>query len=171
MSRIALQVSIRAATAAALAVALAKFLQLEFPIYALIAAVLVTDLSPARTRQLAVPRLGGTIVGAVFGGVLSTLGASYGIGIVLIGVGVFGAIFTTHLLRMKEAAKVAGYVCGVVLLTHSNEPWSYAMYRVLETALGIATGVLVSLVPKLLGSELEQSDRLAELKSPGKARP
>ena len=45
MSRIALQVSVRAATAAGLAVAIAHVLGFDFPIYALITAILVTDLS------------------------------------------------------------------------------------------------------------------------------
>jgi hypothetical protein len=83
----------------------------------------------------------------------------------LISIGVFAAIFISHLLRMKDAAKVAGYVCGVVLLTHGDRPWSYAVYRVLETALGIAAGVSVSMFPTLLKAERERSDSPAEIKS------
>jgi uncharacterized membrane protein YgaE (UPF0421/DUF939 family) len=159
MNRTALQVSIRGAMAAGLAVAAAQLLRLEFPLYALIAAILVTDLSPARTRQLSVPRLAGTVIGATLGAGISSLGAIHGIGAILIGAGVFVAAFTSHALRMKDAAKVAGYVCGVVLLTQSLQPWSYALYRVLETGLGIAAAVSVSFVPKLLKvDELKRSD-------------
>jgi uncharacterized membrane protein YgaE (UPF0421/DUF939 family) len=158
MNRIALQVSVRAAAAAGLAVGVAQLLRLEFPIYAMIGAVLVTDLSAARTRQLGVPRMAGTIVGAVFGAVISPLGAIHDIGAILIAVGVFAAMFTSYLLGMKDSAKVAGYVCGVVLLTHSATPWSYAVYRVLETGLGIGAAVSVGLVPKLLRIEMDQSD-------------
>ena len=159
MMRTALQVSIRAATAAGLAVAIAQLLGLRSPLYALIAAILVTDLSPARTRHLAVPRLAGTVLGAALGAVISPLGAIHSIGAIMIGAAVFTTVFTSHLLGVKDAAKVAGYVCGVVLLTHSDRPWSYAWYRVLETCLGIAAGVFVSLVPKLMrADELKESE-------------
>jgi uncharacterized membrane protein YgaE (UPF0421/DUF939 family) len=153
MIRTALQVSIRAAVAAGLAVAAAELLRLEFPIYALIAAILVTDLSPARTRQLGAPRLAGTIVGAALGAALSYLGAIHDIGPILIGAGVLAAVFLSHVFGMKDSAKLAGYVCGIVLLTHSEGPWHYAAFRLIETALGIGAGVAVSLVPKLLKVE------------------
>ena len=103
------------------------------------------------------PRLAGTILGGVFGAAISPL-AIHDIGVIVIGAGIFAAIFTRHLLGMKESAKVAGDVCGVVLLTHSSRPWSYAVYRVLETGLGIAAAVSVGLVPKLLRIEMDRSD-------------
>jgi uncharacterized membrane protein YgaE (UPF0421/DUF939 family) len=159
MIRTAVQVSLRAAVAAGSAVAAAQLLRLQFPLYALIAAILVTDLSPARTRQLGAPRLAGTIVGAALGAGLSYLGAIHKIGAIVIGLGVFAGIFLSYVIGMKDSAKLAGFVCGIVLLTHSEHPWPYAAYRVIETALGIGAGVAVSLVPKFLNvEELRRSD-------------
>jgi uncharacterized membrane protein YgaE (UPF0421/DUF939 family) len=147
----AIQSSLRTAVAAALAVAIAQFLELEYPVYAVISAVLVMDLSPHKTRQLAVPRVLGSLLGAVVGGALS-----YPLpeGPLAIAVGILVAMLISYGLRMPAAAKVAGYVSGIVVFAHGAHPWSYAYHRTMETLLGVGMAVLVSLVPKLLGMKL-----------------
>ena len=144
----AVQLSVRAALSAALGVALAQWMRLEVPINVMVSAVLVTDLSPEETRARGLPRLVGTVIGAGLGAVLCTL---FGSGAERAGVGILVAMLLTFLLRLKDAAKVAGYVCGVVLLGYSTRPWEYAAHRLLETTIGVAMAVLVSFVPKLLG--------------------
>lgn len=144
--RTSFQLSLRAALAGGLAVALANLLALEFPIYALISAVLVTDLVPANSRKLALPRLAGTALGTVLG---ATISASMAPGIWTVVFGVFAGMFLTRLLGLQDAARLAGYVCGIVLLDHDDQPWQYAVYRMTETVLGIGAALLVSVIPKL----------------------
>lgn len=144
--RTSFQLSLRAALAGGLAVAMANLLALEFPIYALISAVLVTDLVPASSRRLALPRLAGTALGTVLG---ATISASMPPGIWTVVLGVFAGMFLTRLAGLQDAARLAGYVCGIVLLDHGDQPWHYAVYRMTETILGIGAALLVSVIPKL----------------------
>jgi uncharacterized membrane protein YgaE (UPF0421/DUF939 family) len=143
------QLALRAATAAALAVWVAELLGLN-PLYAMIATVLVTDLSALQTRKLGLSRLAGTGLGAGLGGVISMLLPSNPL---FMGIGILATMLLSRLLRLHNAARVAGYICGIVILNHGHEPWSYAVHRTIETVLGIGIAVVVSMVPKLLKND------------------
>jgi uncharacterized membrane protein YgaE (UPF0421/DUF939 family) len=144
-----LPLAIRAALAAGLAVAIADLCKLQYPVYAMIGAVIVTDLGTAPTRQLGLQRLVGTGLGAAVGAVLSSFMSH---GPLAIGLGIFAAMLLSHVLFLQAAAKVAGYVAGIVLLNYSAEPWAYAFARLIETALGIGAAMLVSLLPRVIGA-------------------
>jgi len=155
----AIQVSTRASVAAALALFVANRLELQFPVYALIAAIIVTDLSATTTRGLALQRLLGTFVGATLGAAISV--ATVGIPEarpIIVTLAILATMLISHLLGIPAAAKLAGYVCAIVLVNFNDHPWLYAAHRSLETILGIATAVSVSFIPKLItvddGSEL-----------------
>jgi uncharacterized membrane protein YccC len=113
----------------------------------MIAAVIVIDLVPKRTRELAGARIAGTVLGAGGGALIAQFlppgGATFGLGIM-------GTMFVMHLMRVPEAARLAGFVCGIVLLDHSNNPWLYALYRLIETVLGISVAAGLSLLPSLI---------------------
>jgi uncharacterized membrane protein YgaE (UPF0421/DUF939 family) len=146
-----LQLSLRAGVAAGLALAIARFLDLQYPIYALIAAVLVMDLSPSKTRKFAAQRLMGTLIGATVGAALSHVLPS---GPLAVAVSIALAMLLSSLVHLQDGAKLAGYTCGLVVFAYGAHPWSYAVYRVAETLLGIGTALLVSFVPKLMRVEI-----------------
>jgi uncharacterized membrane protein YgaE (UPF0421/DUF939 family) len=144
-----LQLAVRASIAAALSLLLADFLDLQFPIYAFIAAVIVTDLEPGQTRELGARRIASTVIGAATGAALSMLLPP---GPLTIGASIFIAMMLANLMPVRGGAKVAGYICGIVLLDHSSQPWLYAAHRLAETLIGVAVAWGISYVPKLIAS-------------------
>jgi uncharacterized membrane protein YgaE (UPF0421/DUF939 family) len=145
-----LQLALRASVGASLSFGLAQVLHLDHPIFAFTAAVIVTDLKPSQTRELGLRRMGATAMGGMTGAGLSlvlppttwAIGASVLVGMLL-----------ADMLRAREGAKIAGYICGLIVLEHSPGPWHDALYRVMETALGVSVAWLISYVPKLVRAE------------------
>ena len=65
-----------------------------------------------------------------------------------------------HISRVNDGAKVAGYICGIVVVAHGTHPWSYAVLRLTETVLGIAVDWLISFVPKVI--QIDETDSTGE---------
>ena len=144
------QLSVRSALSAGIAVALAYLFKFESPIYAMIGAVIVNDLSPLTTRELGIQRVAGSVVGGVIGAVVSYF---FPASAWTIGLSVFVAMFLSYVLRLQGAMKLAGYLAGIVVLEHGGDAWRYGLLRVLETFLGIGVALLVSFVPKLISMD------------------
>lgn len=144
------QVAVRAAMSASLSTALATLLRLQLPMYAMLAAVIVTDLSPLQTRKLGFRRIVSTIVGAACGALLST---EIRPGAWEIGIGIFLVMLICNFLRVQNAAKTGGYICAIVLMGHASDPWTYALFRFVETIIGIVVAWLISCVPLLFQTE------------------
>lgn len=153
--------AVRAAAGASIAFAVAEVLKLDHPIIAFTAAVIVTDLKPAQTRELGLRRVGATVVGAVTGTVLSPFLSPTAWAI---GASVLLAILISHLLRAREGAKIAGYICALIVLDNSAAPWLAGLYRMIETALGVIVAWVISYVPKLIPvKESSEADKLLRL--------
>lgn len=142
-----LQLAVRSGLAASVSLGLGRLIGLEYPVYALLASVIVTEHSPSQTRTLGLRRLVATVIGALCGAVLSTVLSPVPWAV---GLSVLVAMLLSLVLHAPEVAKVAGYTCGIVVLSHGPERWSYATSRMLETALGITVAWLVSHLPKLI---------------------
>ena len=143
----ALRLPTRAGVAAGLAVLVATALSLGSPLYALVSAVIVSDLDPAQTRKLAVPRMIGTAIGATVGCLATLLVQPTPLAVAF---GVLLPMFLCLLFRWPAAAKVAGYVSGIIILSFATDPWTHARDRLVETLLGILAAAAVSAIPPLM---------------------
>lgn len=139
-----LRLPLRAAASATLAVGIALTFSLGSPVYALVSAVVVTDLDPAQTRKQALPRVVGTFLGGAFGCVATLLLQP---GAWAVGVAVLLPMFLCQLLKQSAAAKLAGYVSGIIVLGFSTHPWIHARDRLIETLVGIAAATAISAIP------------------------
>ena len=137
---------LRSALGAGLAVSIGTALNLAHPIYALVSAIVVTDVTAQQTRALGVQRIVGTLFGTVVGAVLSQVTHPNSLAVAI---GVVTAMLLCTLFGIPAGAKVAGYLSGMVILTFGDHPWAYAVDRLVETLLGIASALTVALVPPL----------------------
>ena len=149
------QLAVRAALAAGISLAIARALNLDSPIFALIAAVIVTDRNPAQTRKLAIRRVISTAIGALCGVALAhVLGPSSSEAAIAIFVAMMLSIAVTQL----GDPKLAAYLAALIIINYGDHPWHYAFYRFVETVIGIVVAWAISLVPKLLDIEDDDGD-------------
>jgi uncharacterized membrane protein YgaE (UPF0421/DUF939 family) len=142
-----LQLATRASISGGIALATATWLGLAFPIFAFIAAVVVTDLSPAQSRQLGWRQIIGTIIGAICGLALSNwLPQS----IWAASLGVMLAMALCHFFNAHSGARIAGFTCGVIIVTSPEAAWQYGVFRMVETLLGVSVAWLVTWLPRLV---------------------
>ena len=146
-----LQLATRSAVSATLAFSIAEALKLDYPIFALAAAMIATDLTPAETRERGFRRLVATGIGGLFGALAASMNL---VGIWAVGPSILIAMLICHGVGAYNGATMAVYICGIiVLLDNGDSPWHYAFFRTAETALGVLLAWGISYVPKLLRDE------------------
>lgn len=141
------QLGVRAAVGGSLSLAIAQFFRLDFPVFAFIAAIITTDLDPAQSRALGVRRLAATLVGGLCG---ATISSALPPTPWTLGVSILVAMLICQLLPIRDGARIAAYISGLIVFDQRVEPWHYATLRMVETVIGVAVAWLISYVPKLI---------------------
>jgi uncharacterized membrane protein YccC len=144
--RAQLTLSLRVTIAALVALAFAQLLQLPLPLWAVLTAVIVTQVSVGRSLKATVDYLLGTLGGAIYGGAIAVL-VPHGSEITLLMVlalavaplAFIGAINP----RFSTAPITAIIVLLIPIMTHVS-PAASALDRVIEVSLGGVTGLVVS---------------------------
>lgn len=145
--------------AAAIAAAIFLAFNLDHGFWAVVSAVVVMQANIGASFKASWARLVGTALGAFIGAVLAALGNSYGPaglgpgsttpgGIALsaafagMGVALTGGLCV--LLKLKDAYRLAGVTCAIVLLVFYASPWESAFERTLDVSIGIAVALAVT---------------------------
>jgi uncharacterized membrane protein YccC len=144
--RVQLALSIRVTIAALVALALAQLLQLPLPLWAVLTAVIVTQMSVGRSLKATFDYLVGTLGGAIYGGAIGVL-IPHSSEIALLAVLALAVAPLALIAAINPRFSVAPITAIIVLLvpimTHASLIAS-ALDRVMEVALGGVTGLIVS---------------------------
>ena len=144
--RAQLTLSIRVTIAALAALALAQLLQLPLPLWAVLTAVIVTQVSVGRSLKATFDYLVGTLGGAIYGGTIGVL-VPHSSELALLAVLALAVAPLALIAAINPRFSVAPITAIIVLLiptmTHAS-PLASAVDRLLEVALGGVTGLVVS---------------------------
>jgi uncharacterized membrane protein YccC len=164
--------SVRVTIAALVSLALAQFLQLPLPLWAVLTAVIVTQMSVGRSLKATFDYLVGTLGGAIYGGAIGVLIPHSSevalLAVLALAVGPLAFIAAIN-PRFSVAPITAIIVLLVPIMTHASPIFS-ALDRVMEVALGGITGLIISFVllpsnahPLVVGAATRTLEQMARV--------
>jgi uncharacterized membrane protein YgaE (UPF0421/DUF939 family) len=136
----------RVITSALLSFEAARWLNLPMPLWAVLTAIMVTQITVGRSLKASLDYLIGTIGGALFGAVVGILVGRDSEVAVLLGLAIAVgplALIATVMQRLTAAPITAAIVMVVPAFTLAT-PMAAAVDRVLEVALGAVIGLTIS---------------------------
>jgi uncharacterized membrane protein YccC len=168
--RVQLALSIRVTISALVALALAQALQLPLPLWAVLTAVIVTQMSVGRSLKATFDYLVGTLGGALYGGAIGVL-VPHSSEIALLASLALAVAPLALVAAINPRFSVAPITAIIVLLipTMTNaSPVASAIDRITEVALGGITGLIVSFFllpsnahPQVVGAAARTLDQIA----------
>jgi uncharacterized membrane protein YgaE (UPF0421/DUF939 family) len=138
--------------AALAAVEVSRLVGLQYPLYALVGAIMVTEYHGEETRRQSLIRFLGNVLGIIAGGILGSFFGAYPW---VIGLAAFFMVLFCHYFDLAAAAKLSAFVAALTVMDHSKTPWLYGRDRIIETVIGIGFAVLASLAIRVPKSKTE----------------
>lgn len=168
--RVQVALAVRITIAALASLMLSQLLRLPLPLWAVLTALIVTQMSVGRSLKVALDYLIGTLGGALYGGAIGVLIPHSGEA-ALLAVLALAVAPLALVAAMNPSFSVAPITAIIVLLvptfTHTS-PVASAVDRVLEVLLGGVTGLVVSFLllpskahPLVVGAAARTLERMA----------
>ncbi len=124
---------------------IANLLKLPQGYWAAFSAFVVIGTDMRTTLKASADRLLGTAIGAILGGVFAYFWGGH---LLLFGLAVALTVLICEVLKLGPSYRLACVTVALVMLIgKSGSPWSMALHRFLEVALGIVVGVIISALP------------------------
>jgi uncharacterized membrane protein YccC len=142
-----LTLAIRITVAAGLAFAIVRLVGLSQSSWAVITAVIVMQTSLGGSVKAAMDRMAGTLVGAVWGALISVLVPHHGNSDTFFAI-LIAVAPTALCAALRPSFRVAPITALIVLIPSGAAltPYAFALERVAEIAVGIGAGMVVALV-------------------------
>jgi uncharacterized membrane protein YccC len=148
LRRVHLTLAVRITVAAILSLVAAQQLGLPLPLWAVLTAIIVTQMSVGRSLKATGDYLAGTVGGAIYGGLVAVLiphESEFALLVVLVIAVAPLALLAAGRPNMNVVPITAIIILLLPGLTHAS-PLASAINRVLEVALGAVIGLAVSFV-------------------------
>ena len=139
---------LRVMTSALLSFEAARWLNVHMPLWAVLTAIMVTQISVGRSLKASLDYLSGTIGGAVFGAVVGILVGGGSEVVLLVGLAIAVGPLTL-IATVRQSLTAAPVTAAIVLVAPAftlATPIAAAADRVLEVALGAVIGLTISFV-------------------------
>ena len=139
---------LRVMTSALLSFEAARWLNVHMPLWAVLTAIMVTQISVGRSLKASLDYLSGTIGGAVFGAVVGILVGGGSEVVLLVGLAIAVGPLTL-IATVRQSLTAAPITAAIVLVAPAftlATPIAAAADRVLEVALGAVIGLTISFV-------------------------
>jgi uncharacterized membrane protein YccC len=148
LRRVQLALALRVTLSAIAALIVAQALNIPLPLWTVLTAVIVTQMSVGRSLKASADYLIGTIGGAIYGGAVAIIiphGSEWALLVVLFIAVAPLALFAATRANMNVLPITAIIVLLVPTITHTT-PFYSAVFRVVEVAVGAVIGLLVSFI-------------------------
>jgi uncharacterized membrane protein YccC len=127
--------------------------------WAVVSAVVVMQANIGASFKASWSRLIGTFIGACIGAAMVSIARCFA-PVLLDATGTFGPLTVAFgagaavaltgalcmLLRLKDAYRLAGVTCAIVLLVFADAPWESALHRTLDVSIGVVVALAVTLL-------------------------
>ena len=133
--------TVKTGIAVSLSMLLAKVFDIEYPFFAIVAALIAIQPTVSDSWRVGANRILGTLIGAIVGVIfVSVFPANF----IFLGIGIIVLIMIMNRLHWNEAINIATVVLVAIFLNVGGDNVNYAMHRIFDTFLGISIAVIVN---------------------------
>jgi uncharacterized membrane protein YgaE (UPF0421/DUF939 family) len=146
--------TIKTAMAVAITLLICDLLNITNPFFAAIAAIIAMESSISATFSTVKDRIYGTILGAILALVFSWI---FPINWLSMGFGILIVIYVCNQFGWQGTIKISTIVFIAVLLGYeAGNRWEYAVFRIIDTTIGLTIGTLINyyVFPHNMGGEI-----------------